>query len=181
MDYRVYYCRRCGISTGDLGNFRQHCNRKTLCAPTLADVDPDYEASVAAAMPVTEHKCHCGKCYSKASNLARHVKKCTTGNVTNNGDHVIINNTTNITHNHGSAERIAELDAGIAKARTALDQAEVELQDKLPNYNALVQQVVPAATLFAVLRPGEAFAAITLAQDGGWLRQAAAHSGLLRA
>ncbi len=67
-----------------------------------------------------------------------------------------------------SPERIAELDAGIAKARTALDQAEVELQDKLPNYNALVQQVVPAATLFAVLRPGEAFAAITLAQTEGW-------------
>lgn len=68
-----------------------------------------------------------------------------------------------------SSESLAELDAQIAKARAALDQAEVELQDKLPNYNALVQQAVPAATLFAVLRPGEAFAAISLANSGGWI------------
>ena len=67
-----------------------------------------------------------------------------------------------------SEQQIAELDAQITRARTALDQAEVELQDKLPNYNALVQQVVPAAALFAVLRPGEAFAAISLAEIEGW-------------
>ena len=67
-----------------------------------------------------------------------------------------------------SAEALAALDTQIAQARTALDQAEVELEDKLPNYNALVQQVVPAATLFAVLRPGEAFAATSLGETEGW-------------
>lgn len=64
--------------------------------------------------------------------------------------------------------RIAELDAQIAQARAALAQADDDLQAALPNYNALVQQVVPAATLFGVLRPGEAFAAISLGQSEGW-------------
>ena len=41
-------------------------------------------------------------------------------------------------------------------------------QAALPTYNALVQQVVPAATLFGVLRPGEAFAAISLGETEGW-------------
>ena len=66
------------------------------------------------------------------------------------------------------AGRIAELDTQIAASRTALDKAEDELQAALPSYNALVQQVVPAATLFAALRPGEAFAAISLAGTEGW-------------
>ncbi len=65
-------------------------------------------------------------------------------------------------------ERLAELDAQVTQARTALAQAEDELQAALPTYNALVQQVVPAATLFGVLRPGEAFAAISLGETEGW-------------
>ncbi len=64
--------------------------------------------------------------------------------------------------------RIAELDAQITQARTALAQADDELQAALPNYNALVQQAVPAATLFGVLRPGEAFAATSIGQTEGW-------------
>ncbi len=66
------------------------------------------------------------------------------------------------------AARMAELDAQITQARAALAQTDDELQAALPNYNALVQQVVPAATLFGVLRPGEAFAAISLGETEGW-------------
>ena len=67
-----------------------------------------------------------------------------------------------------AAARTAELEAQIAQARGALAQADEDLQAALPNYNALVQQAVPAATLFGVLRPGEAFAATSLGEAEGW-------------
>ena len=43
------------------------------------------------------------------------------------------------------------------------------LQAASPNYGQLVQQVVPAKDVFAALHPNEAFAAITLSDDDGWV------------
>ena len=47
--------------------------------------------------------------------------------------------------------------------------ADAALQAASPNYGQLVQQVVSAQDVFAALHPGEAFAAITLADQDGWV------------
>jgi CHAT domain-containing protein len=60
-------------------------------------------------------------------------------------------------------------DAGIAEAQAALADAEQALQAAAPNYGQLVQQVVPAATVQQALRDGEAFVAMTLNKDAGWI------------
>ena len=63
----------------------------------------------------------------------------------------------------------ADLDKRIADAQAALADAEAAVQAASPNYGQLVQQVVPAKEVFASLHAGEAFAAITLADTGGWV------------
>ena len=62
----------------------------------------------------------------------------------------------------------ADLDKQIGDAQTALADADVSLQAASPNYGQLVQEVVPAKDVFA-LHPNEAFAAITLSDEDGWL------------
>ena len=63
----------------------------------------------------------------------------------------------------------ADLDKRIAAAQAELADADAALQAAAPNYGQLVQEVVPAADVLAALRPGEAFVAITLAGDSGWV------------
>jgi CHAT domain-containing protein len=63
----------------------------------------------------------------------------------------------------------AELDKRIAAAQAELADADAALHAAAPNYGQLVQEVVPAADVLAALRPGEAFASITLAGDTGWV------------
>lgn len=68
----------------------------------------------------------------------------------------------------GSAE-VAPIDRQIEAAETALRQTEIDLQDALPNYHALLEPFATAEAVFSVLRPGEAFASITLAETDGWV------------
>lgn len=63
----------------------------------------------------------------------------------------------------------AELDKQIADAQAALADADAALQAAAPNYGQLVQQVVSAKDVLAVLHPNEALAAITLGGDDGWV------------
>jgi CHAT domain-containing protein len=62
-----------------------------------------------------------------------------------------------------------ELDKRINDAQAALADADAALQAASPNYGQLVQQVVPAKDVFAALHPAEAFAALTLSSDNGWV------------
>jgi len=62
----------------------------------------------------------------------------------------------------------AALDRQIADARATYADADAALQAASPNYGQLVQQVVSAADVLAALAPGEAFAGITLTDDGSW-------------
>ena len=62
----------------------------------------------------------------------------------------------------------AELDARIAATRAALADADAALQAASPNYGQLVQEVVPASAVLALLQPGEAFVAIDFSRNGGW-------------
>ncbi len=62
-----------------------------------------------------------------------------------------------------------ELDKQISDGQAALADADAALQAASPNYGQLVQQVVPAKDVFAALHPDEAFAAITLSEDEGWV------------
>lgn len=68
----------------------------------------------------------------------------------------------------GSAEA-APIDRQIEAAEAALRQTEIDLQDALPNYHALLEPFATADAVFSVLRPGEAFASITLADTDGWV------------
>ncbi len=63
----------------------------------------------------------------------------------------------------------AELDNRIAAAQADLADADAALHAAAPNYGQLVQEAVPAADVLAALRPGEAFVAITLTGDAGWV------------
>ena len=63
----------------------------------------------------------------------------------------------------------AELDSAIAKAETELADADAALHAAAPNYGQLVQEAVPAADVLAALQPDEAFVAITLTGDTGWV------------
>jgi CHAT domain-containing protein len=67
------------------------------------------------------------------------------------------------------AESVADLDTKIADAQTALADADSALQAASPNFGQLTQQVVPAKDVMAALHPSEAFAAITLSNDEGWV------------
>jgi CHAT domain-containing protein/tetratricopeptide (TPR) repeat protein len=63
----------------------------------------------------------------------------------------------------------AELDKQINLAQATLADADAALQAASPNYGQLVQQVVSAKDVFAALHPAEAFAAIALSSDEGWI------------
>jgi CHAT domain-containing protein len=63
----------------------------------------------------------------------------------------------------------AELDKHIADAQAELADADAALHAAAPNYGQLVQEVVPAADVLAALHPDEAFVAITLVGDSGWV------------
>ncbi|HET6198419.1 MAG TPA: CHAT domain-containing protein, partial [Acetobacteraceae bacterium] len=63
----------------------------------------------------------------------------------------------------------ADLDKQIADAQTTLADADAALQAASPNYGQLVQQVVPVKDVFGALHPNEAFAAITLSDEDGWM------------
>ncbi len=62
----------------------------------------------------------------------------------------------------------ATLDKRIHDTEAQLADADAALQAAAPNYGQLVQEVVPAADVLHALAPGEAFAAIVLADDGTW-------------
>ena len=63
----------------------------------------------------------------------------------------------------------AALDKQIAETQAKMADADAALQAASPNYGQLVQQVVTAQEVFASLHPAEAFAAITLADQDGWV------------
>ena len=63
----------------------------------------------------------------------------------------------------------ADLDKQISDAQAALADTDAALQAASPNYGQLAQQVVPAKDVFAALHPNEAFAAIALSDDDGWV------------
>jgi CHAT domain-containing protein/tetratricopeptide (TPR) repeat protein len=68
-----------------------------------------------------------------------------------------------------SASAGAGLDKQIADAQAALADADAALQAAAPNYGQLVQQVVSAKDVFAALHRNEAFAAMTLGDNDGWV------------
>jgi CHAT domain-containing protein len=68
-----------------------------------------------------------------------------------------------------SANAAADLDQAISDAQATLSDADAALQAASPNYGQLVQQVVPAQDVFAALHPDEAFVAITLSDQDGWV------------
>ncbi len=63
----------------------------------------------------------------------------------------------------------AALDKQIDDTRAKLADADGALQAASPNYGQLVQQVVTAQEVFAALHSGEAFAAISVADQDGWV------------
>jgi CHAT domain-containing protein len=63
----------------------------------------------------------------------------------------------------------ADLARQIADGQAAVAEADTSLQAAAPNYGQLVQQVVPASDVLAALRPNEAFVAITLSDQTGWV------------
>ena len=65
--------------------------------------------------------------------------------------------------------RAAELDKQIRQTQEQLQDADSALQAAAPNYGQLVQQVVTAQQVFAELHPGEALAAVTVADRDGWV------------
>ncbi|HME25987.1 MAG TPA: CHAT domain-containing protein [Acetobacteraceae bacterium] len=60
------------------------------------------------------------------------------------------------------------LDKQIATALDELKDSDAAVQETAPNYGQLVQQVVPARDVLALLRPGEAFAQITIGAKETW-------------
>lgn len=62
----------------------------------------------------------------------------------------------------------ADLDKDVDEARAKLADAERSVQSAAPNYQQLIQQAVKTDDVFAVLKPNEAFVAMTLAVKEGW-------------
>lgn len=63
----------------------------------------------------------------------------------------------------------ATLDEEERKAQLALASKESDLQAAAPNYDQLIQQATSAEDVLKALKPGEAFASITMTQDGGYV------------
>ena len=70
---------------------------------------------------------------------------------------------------NGAAAALAALDKNIAAANATLQQATLAEEAAAPNFGQLVQQVVPAKAVLALLRPDEAFLGITATPDHTWL------------
>ncbi len=68
----------------------------------------------------------------------------------------------------GPPMEAAALDARIAAAVDELKDSDAVVQEVAPNYGQLLQQVVSARDVFALLHPGEAFAQITVATNETW-------------
>ena len=64
--------------------------------------------------------------------------------------------------------RASDLDKKITDARAKLADADQTVQSAAPNYQQLIQQAVKTEDVFNVLKPDEAFVAITLADTQGW-------------
>ncbi len=64
---------------------------------------------------------------------------------------------------------LVALDKNIAAANDTVRQATLAEQAAAPNFGQLVQQVVPAKDVLALLRPDEAFLGITAGPDHSWL------------
>lgn len=67
------------------------------------------------------------------------------------------------------APEAAAIDRQIEAAEAALRQTEMDLQDALPNYHALLEPFATAEAVFSVLRPGEALATLSLSDADGWI------------
>ncbi len=67
-----------------------------------------------------------------------------------------------------AGEQVAALQQQADQAQAELTQAEAEVRTLSPNYGQLVQDVVPASTVFAALHPNEAFVALFLSERSGW-------------
>jgi len=63
---------------------------------------------------------------------------------------------------------LAEIDAKVKQAESAMADSDTALQAAAPNFGQLAQQVVPAAAVFAGLRPDEALLQIALGPHDGW-------------
>ncbi len=81
----------------------------------------------------------------------------------------LLNNGTELPGQFGHLPPAAQLDASIAETRNQLADADAALQTASPNFGQLVQEVVPASDVLAALRPGEAFASISLGTNSGWV------------
>jgi CHAT domain-containing protein len=62
----------------------------------------------------------------------------------------------------------AALDGRIAAALFELKDSDAAVQEVAPNYGQLLQQVVSAPDVFALLHPGEAFAQVTVVTNETW-------------
>ncbi len=69
----------------------------------------------------------------------------------------------------GLQEKAAELEKTIDETQRKAADADAALQAASPNYGQLVQETVKPADVFAALHPNEAFVAMTLSDNGGWV------------
>lgn len=77
----AYSCPRCGYCTNDKSNFAKHLQRKTICDPSLADVD--VSTMLTDLTTRTYHDkasiCdNCGKRFNTRQSKYRHMKTCQT-------------------------------------------------------------------------------------------------------
>lgn len=72
-----YKCIRCGFKNANLGLFKKHLNRVTLCDPKVADVSLDEERekwiNIRKDLPF---KCPCGKNFKCRQGIYLHKKIC---------------------------------------------------------------------------------------------------------
>lgn len=67
-----------------------------------------------------------------------------------------------------AGDQVAALQQQADQTQAALTQADAKVRELSPNYGQLVQDVVPASTVFATLHANEAFIALFLSKDSGW-------------
>ena len=67
-----------------------------------------------------------------------------------------------------AAEEVTRLETEASQTQAALIQANARIRDLSPNFGQLVQDVVPASAVMAMLHPDEAFVALFVSQREGW-------------